>query len=213
MKVTKIHTDYQISLDENDDALRVLSAIVIASVEFAGPRGMTHLQNRPIHLTWDDAAKFITLENKDDPVLDLDYVGPLLCKTKVYSTGDGEFRLVGYNFVIDRGTPMPMFERANELLGGKPARADKRFMQRGEGLDLLLDQYDLPRKNGEEDWAYIRRVFPKLFEHDQQFCFQILMGMNPNDWHQTNRALVLMLAMGNVNIQEWIVGFPGDPIW
>ncbi|PIV90696.1 hypothetical protein COW46_00945 [Candidatus Gracilibacteria bacterium CG17_big_fil_post_rev_8_21_14_2_50_48_13] len=214
MKIEKRDGDYLITPDDTEDPKRVLAAIARASIEYAGPRGMSHLSNQDFSLSWSEAERFVQLDDFTEPALYLDYAGPGLCKTKIMQREPNTFTMYGYMFERDRGNPIPMFERAQELLDDekKPSMVDPRRMQRGEGLDMLLSSYDLVRKEKESDWEFLKRVFPALFKYEPELSFQILMGMNPKNWTEANKALVLFLAMSEGNVSEWINGFPGDPI-
>lgn len=220
MRYEKIGEDYHIHLEEGETEQVVLRAFVKASFELARPAGLGWLYfEDETQMSDEDADQFINLPPCwGDTVVDMDYVQGRQCKTFVSKVAEGHFKLDGWLYERDRGTPDPLFGRVTEILAGKPSQGlvSTSHMYRGESLTLRLKEYGFTRNLGEGDWDFRKRVFPDLFLMDGDRAMEFLMGGSAAEWDEREKLLYIDLASkGKPTRQELIKfakGFGADPL-
>jgi hypothetical protein len=86
---------------------------------------------------------------------------------------------------------------------------------RGKGLDLQMSKY-FPRKEGEEDWEYVKRIFPEVHKKNPAGAVSILFGRSITELSGVNRQLAgdfLMSEPSSYDIKNFLRGFPRDPAY
>ncbi|TSA56818.1 hypothetical protein D4R42_02815 [bacterium] len=121
MRYEKIEGITHIYIEEGETEQQILRVIVKASFELACAVGLGWLHfNGNQEMTDELADQFISLPSDDgDTVVQMDYVQGRQCKTYIKKVGDNHFILRNRSYERDRGTPEPMLDRAEEILGGK----------------------------------------------------------------------------------------------
>ncbi len=110
-------THVYVGKDETEQ--EVLRAIVKASFELARPASPGDNQE----MTDKVANSFINLsyDHRDSGyiVVEMDYAQGRQCETYIEKISQGHFILWDHVYTKNRGTPEPMFDRANNILDGK----------------------------------------------------------------------------------------------
>jgi len=61
---------------------------------------------------------------------------------------------------------------------------------REAGLDLQMGKH-FPRKEGEKDWEYVKRIFPEIHKNDPMWAICILFGKSITQIRGANRDLAM----------------------
>lgn len=202
------HDDYKISLDEGEDALEVLAAILKASYDFSYP---LNFEWEKEDISLEEFKQFVDLG--DTLVTSLEYMKDQVMSTHIIELAKGEFFLTGALFHEKRGCPLPVFQRAREILSGQPHIASAYDMQRGQGLDYLTSRFETPRRPGEQDWDFIQRCFHYWNKVDPIFAVCIAFGLQKDQWDEATKFLIESETTSQrIDTPRWIYQFPLDPL-
>lgn len=220
MRYEKIEKDYHIYTEKGEAEQELLRALVKASFELARPAGSgwTHFQEDAV-MPDEDADQFISLPPRwKDTVVKMDCVQGRQCTTSVSKVTEGHFKLDGWLYEQDRGTPEALFKRVTEILAGKPSQGlvSTSYMYRGDSLTLRLKEEGFTRNPGESDWDFRKRIFPDFSLMDEDRAIEFLMGGSATEWDELDMLpFFALVSKGEPTRQELIKfaeGFTADPL-
>ena len=221
MLYEKIGSDYRIYMEEGENELAVLRALVKASFELASATviGLLH-SNDEIRMTDEMTERFISLPPRHrSEVVSMNYVRGRQCKTYIQRIGDGQFSLSGFSYERGRGTPEPLFARANEIVSGAEQRyvpVSDAHIYKGESLTIRLKECGFERKPSEDDFEFRKRVFPDFYRISPNRAMEFLMGGDAAEWDEMDTMLAFSITMGGKKTKQELVefaeGFNIDPL-
>jgi len=89
------------------------------------------------------------------------------------------------------------------------------YLIRGENLDRIVVN-KFPRITDEQDWEYVKRIFPSLCGENPNSAVSILFGKSITELDGANKYLAGTFLLSNKkprDIKMFLKGFHGDPAY